>query len=155
MIKAKTIYLRPLIPEDAPFTLELRHDLSANQISMGYPYPVNIENEREWISKLYTGKCRESIYLALVHKETSEFLGYVSVRKINYIDRTAYFGIFLNKKSRNKGYSSQAIKEFFNYLYQVFNIRKILLEVQSENHNAIQLFKKMGFMEEGKLKQQV
>ena len=155
MIETNNVLLRPLVAEDAPHTLELRHDLDANQVSMGHPFPVNIENEREWISNLYTGQQRENIYLAIVHRETSLFLGYLSARKINTIDRTAWFGIFINKESRRKGYSSEAMTAFLNYLHQVFNLRKILLEVQSRNQKAINLFEKVGFKEEGLLKNQV
>lgn len=155
MIEGNKIILRPLIPEDAPFTLEVRHDLEANQALIGFPYPVNLENEKEWISSLYKGKYRDHVYLAIEVKETKIFAGYLSAKNINTINRTVYFGIILRKKFRGKGYSLEAIRRFTTYLYQVFNIRKILLEVISDNLVAINLYKKCGFIEEGILQKQV
>lgn len=155
MIEGNKIILRPLIPDDAPFTLELRHDLPANQALLGYPYPVNIENEKRWISKLYTGKYREHIYLAIVEKETREFIGYVSAKNIDFINSVASFGIILRKNSRSKGYSKEAMELFLKYLFNVFNIRKITLEVIANNENAIRLYMNCGFQKEGVLKKHI
>ncbi|MGE5342996.1 MAG: GNAT family N-acetyltransferase [Candidatus Omnitrophota bacterium] len=155
MLTGKHIRLRPLRPEDASWTLELRYDRQASKALMGYPFPVNIENEKNWISRLYPQGERRTVFLALVERETQAFAGYISVKNINPIDGTAEFGIILGEAFRSKGYAGEAMTLFFNYLYQEIHLRKLTLHVLEDNRPALHVYKKVGFIEEGRLKAQV
>jgi len=153
MLTGKLITLRPLKHEDALQTLELRYDIEANQAMMGYPFPVNLENERNWISSLYPQGERKSIFLAIEENENKKFAGYLSAKNINYINGTADFGIILSKESRGKGYAKEAMKLFFNYLHREIHLRKLTLYVLEGNTSAIEVYKKVGFTREGLLKE--
>jgi RimJ/RimL family protein N-acetyltransferase len=155
MLKGKKINLRPLKIEDAKHTLELRYDVEANKALIAYPYPVNIENEKEWIENLYPKGVRENIYFAIEENSSNEFVGYLSLQKINYINRNGNFGVIILKKFRGKGYSAEAMKLFFVYIFDQINLRKIKLEVLKENAKAIKIYKDLGFNEEGILKEHI
>jgi RimJ/RimL family protein N-acetyltransferase len=153
MLTGKHITLRPLKLEDAPQTLEIRYDIEANKAMMGYPFPVTLENEKNWISGFYPQGERKSIFLAIEVNETKKFAGYLSAKNINYINGTADFGIILLKEFRGKGYSKEAMKLFFNYLYREIHLRKLTLYVLEDNNPAIEVYKKVGFSREGLLKE--
>ncbi len=155
MLKGEKITLRPLNIEDAKHTLELRYDVEANKSLIAYPYPVNIENEREWIENLYPKGVRENIYFAIEENTSNKFVGYLSLQKINYINRNGNFGVILLKKFRGKGYSVEAMKLFFTYVFNQINLRKIKLEVLKENEKAIKIYQDLGFNEEGILKEHI
>lgn len=155
MLKGKKITLRPLKIEDAKHTLELRYDVEANKALIAYPFPVNIENEIEWIENLYPKGVREYIYFAIEENSSKNFVGYLSLQKINYINRNGNFGVIILKKFRGKDYSVEAMKIFFNYIFDQINLRKIKLEVLKENAKAIKIYKDMGFNEEGLLKEHI
>lgn len=153
MLVGKHITLRPLKLEDATQTLELRYDIESNKAMMGYPFPVNLENEKNWISSLYPQGERNSIFLAIEENAHKKFAGYLSAKSINYIDGTADFGIILLKEFRGKGYSKEAMNLFFNYLYREIHLRKLTLYVLEGNTPAIEAYKKIGFIREGLLKE--
>jgi RimJ/RimL family protein N-acetyltransferase len=155
MLIGKKITLKPLKVEDAKFTLELRYDIDANKALIGYPYPVNLENEKQWVENLYTKGSRESIYYAIEENSSKDFAGYLSLQKINYINRNGDFGIILLKRFRGKGYSTDAMKLFFSYIFEQINLRKIKLEVLKENNKAIKIYKDIGFKEEGIFKEHI
>jgi len=151
MLKGDKIYLRPLKLEDANYTLSLRYDLDSINSLMGYPFPVNLDCEIEWIRSLYSKGLRDKIYLGIIDQESQEFVGYLSLQNINYIDRVGEFGIIIDKKYRGKGFAKEAISLFLDYLNKNFAIRKVTLKVFSDNLIAIELYKKLGFEIEGKL----
>ena len=155
MLKGKKITLRPLKIEDAKHTLELRYDVEANKALIAYPYPVNVENEKELIENLYPKGVRENIYFAIEENSSNDFVGYLSLQKINYINRNGNFGVIILRKFRGKGYSAEAMELFFSYIFDQINLRKIKLEVLKENGKAIKIYKDMGFNEEGILREHI
>jgi len=155
MLKSKNITLRPLALEDAPYTLALRYDMEANKAMMGYPYPVNLENEKTWIANLYPQGERKSIFLAVEESKTKTFAGYLSVKNIDNISGTADFGIIFAKEFRGKGYAKETLDIFFDYLSREIHLRKLTLFVLEENETAVEVYKKNGFEQEGLLKAHV
>ena len=155
MLIGKKVTLRPLKIEDVKYTLELRYDVEANKALIAYPFPVNIENEKQWIENLYPTGERENIYFAIEQNSSKDFVGYLSLRNINYINRNGDFGIILLKRFRGKGYSGEAMKLFFSYIFDQINLRKIQLEVLKENDKAIKIYESLGFNEEGILKEHI
>ncbi len=154
-ITGNIVNLRPISLEDAPFTFELRLDYEGIKSFLGYLFPVNIENEKKWITEIYSEKEKKNIYFAIEKNDDREFIGYISAKNINYIHRHADFGIILLKKFRGKGYASEAMKLFFNYLFNDLNLHKIKLEVLEDNFTAIKLYEKIGFVKEGLLKEHI
>jgi len=63
--------------------------------------------------------------------------------------------VIILKKFRGKGYSVEAMKIFFNYIFDQINLRKVKLEVLKENAKAIKIYQDMGFNEEGLLKEHI
>jgi len=155
MVVGKNITLRPLQLQDAEFTLQLRRDMEANKALMGYPFPVNMENEIQWLTGLYPQSPRKTVYLAVEENNSRQFAGYLSVKNIDLISGTAEFGIILSAEFRGKGYGSQAMRLFFKYLYQEINLRKISLQVLEDNAPAVAAYEKQGFVREGLLSQHV
>ena len=155
MLIGKKVTLRPLKIEDAKYTLELRYDVEANKALIAYPFPVNIENEKQWIENLYPVGERENKYFGIEQNSSKDFVGYLSLRNINYINRNGDFGIILLKRFRGKGYSGEMVKLFFSYIFDQINLRKIKLEVLRENSKAIKIYESLGFNQEGILKEHI
>ncbi len=155
MIDGKKIYLRTILQSDAEDTLAIHQDFEGIKSLMGFIQPVNMENEKVWLSSLYPTENRDKIYFGIIEKEGNKFAGYVSAKYINNIDRTCEFGIIIKKEFRGNAYSKEVLQLFFDYLFNQLNIRKINLKVLTDNVFAIALYKKYGFEEEGKLKEQV
>lgn len=62
------------------------------------------------------------------------------------------FGVQILKDCWNLGIGTELIKYLINWAKENKSIYKISLRVRSDNQNAIHVYKKLGFKEEGLLK---
>lgn len=66
-----------------------------------------------------------------------------------------YFGIIIGEKNtQGKGYGKITMNLITKYTFNTLNLKKIILEVVESNEPAINLYKNLGFVTEGKLKKQ-
>ncbi|MEV6236861.1 GNAT family protein [Lentzea sp. NPDC051838] len=82
--------------------------------------------------------------------EDGKFLGEV-VLTINEFNRSAGLRIFL-KDGFGKGYGMIALKHALDHAFNVRNLHRVDLEVYEFNERAIHVYKKLGFREEGRLR---
>ncbi|WP_191303993.1 GNAT family N-acetyltransferase [Lentzea cavernae] len=82
--------------------------------------------------------------------EDGEFLGEV-VLTINPHNRSAGLRIAL-WDGFGKGYGSIAIRHVLDHAFTVLNLHRVDLEVYDFNDRAIHVYKKLGFREEGRLR---
>ena len=66
------------------------------------------------------------------------------------MNKNIYIGCDLHKDWRGKGLSYLSYLEFIPKLFNTHNLHKISLEVLSTNIVAYNLYKKIGFIEEGR-----
>ena len=80
--------------------------------------------------------------------------GRISIYNIDYKNQKSEYGIFINNEYQGKGIASRASKLLISYVFSNLNLRKIYVHVFSNNLPAIKLYKKLGFEEEGVLKEE-
>lgn len=81
----------------------------------------------------------------------------VSVLNVNANNKTRLrhicdFGVSVKKCHWRKGIGTLMIREMLDWAKKSKIIRKINLNVQANNKSAIQLYKKLGFKEEGRIR---
>lgn len=57
--------------------------------------------------------------------------------------------------AKGNGYGTEAVNLFVNYLFENYNLRKVIVRIFSVNYPSIKLFEKCGFIFEGCQKSQV
>jgi RimJ/RimL family protein N-acetyltransferase len=82
--------------------------------------------------------------------EDGKFLGEV-VLTINPHNRSAGLRIFL-QDGFGKGYGTAALKHVLDHAFNVRNLHRVDLEVYEFNERAIHVYQKLGFREEGRLR---
>lgn len=155
MYKSKRIQLRAFTEDDAKFIIDMKMDFEGLKAAAGRPYPTNENSEKEWISKMYPNGILSNITFAIEETDTGLFVGYCSAININYINSNAHVGIFFHKQGRGKGYFKEASVLFYAYLFNELNLRKVQSFVLSYNEFVIQADKKIGFVEEGVMKEHI
>jgi UDP-4-amino-4,6-dideoxy-N-acetyl-beta-L-altrosamine N-acetyltransferase len=154
MLPGNNINLRPLRIADWGKTLQWRNDPDIKDLAMMHPYPVTELLEKEWYEELLKNKSNKVIYFAIADKDDSP-LGYVFLNNINHIHRNCYLGIVIGDKTqRRKGYGTAAIKLLAQYAFNTLNMHKITVEVINKNPHALKVYEKLGFVNEGCMKQQ-
>jgi RimJ/RimL family protein N-acetyltransferase len=154
-IEGKKIILRPFELDDAKYLQEIRQDFTGLKSFAGSPFPSNIESEREWISRMYPYGDRKAIFLAVTDIKSGEFCGYCIARSIHYLNRNAEVGIILHKNARGKGLFKDISYTFYNYLFSEINLHKVYSFVIQSNEIALETDKKIGFVVEGSVKEQI
>lgn len=152
VIKTKRLILKPL-------------DLS--HLSNNYLTWLNDPLVQEYItnSRNYTFKKlknflkdveKKDIYFWAVHLITgNKHIGNIKIDPINTEHGLGQYGIMMGDKSEwNKGYAKESSIAVINYCFNTLKLRKITLEVIVNNVPAYQLYKKLGFVEEGLRKNQ-
>ena len=95
-----------------------------------------------------------NIFFAIIEKETNKHIGNVKIGPIDWVHRTANYGLMLGVKSTwGKGYASEAFKLLLKYVFKKINLHK-LWGIAVDSHIAsIKANQKAGFKIEGKLKE--
>lgn len=79
----------------------------------------------------------------------NERIGYFRLTNYSESNKNIYVGADLHKDWRGQGLSYIAYESFIPFLFEKYGLHKISLEVLGTNKRAINLYKKLGFVEEG------
>lgn len=144
------IRLRPLIIEDATYMMEFINDKEISSNFKFTRYPFTIDSFKAFIQNSWNDK--DNVHFA-IEDEDGEYAGTISLKNINYIDRTAEYAIVVRKKCWGSGIAQEATSKIIEYGFGTLNLRKIYLNVLSTNERANKFYKKFGFEFEGTFKQ--
>ena len=73
----------------------------------------------------------------------------MGIKNIKIFRRMSTLGIVLDPNQINKGYGTEILKVFLDYYFNEMKMLKMELEVSSFNKRAYNVYKKLGFIEEG------
>lgn len=91
-----------------------------------------------------------------VENELGELIGRVDFDALNPIDRTVEISILLGApEARGRGYGADAMHTIIEHLFNDRQIEKVWLSVIAWNEPAVKLYRKIGFVDEGTLRQTI
>ncbi len=155
MLKGKNLILRALVPADIPYFNRWRADKKTKEALMLHPFPVSISQDNCWYDNEITKPQNKRIYFAIQAIGSEAPCGYFLISNINWVHRTCYTGIYLDASiGQGKGLGTEAANLAYNYIFQDLNLRKISVEILDDNEQSAHFHKKMGFVDEGCLRQQ-
>jgi ribosomal-protein-alanine N-acetyltransferase len=109
-----------------------------------------IDSLKEFINKQIDGK----VYIwAIIDKLLNVHIGNIKIDPINYFHKYGEYGILIGDKNYwGKGFAREASVAVLDYFFRNNHyLRKINLGVVKNNVDAINLYKKLGFKQEGYL----
>jgi RimJ/RimL family protein N-acetyltransferase len=112
----------------------------------------DIEKEQEKIRRSL-----EKGNLYVVYEADGEVVGFMIFYRydMNRLNHAGSMGMGIKEGYTNQGIGTKLIEYLLNWAKQQDGLEKICLGVVSVNHRAINLYTRMGFMEEGRQKNQV
>lgn len=72
-------------------------------------------------------------------------IGYINIRNIRRIWKSARLGIVFDPDILNKGYGTEAIKLLLDYFFNIMKMKTMYLDVAKFNKRAIKCYEKCGF----------
>lgn len=149
-LEGEKIYLSPITANEEiieKFTKWL-NDFKITDYTGRSASIITIEGEKKW----FENHPSDTDYtFFIVSAEDDELIGSIGLHGIDFISRTATFGIFIGEQSgRNKGLGTEAVRLILDYGFNYLNLNNIKLDVMEFNKRAITCYKKCGFKEYGR-----
>ena len=151
-ITGDRIYLRPLDAEaDLDRCLGWINDPEL-QARIGRRHPMSRAQEKEWLAGQY--KREDHLNLAIVLKDGDQHVGNCGFNQIDYINRSAEFGILIAERDAwGKGYGPEAIGLILKHGFEELGLHRVWLWAYSFNQHAVRAYEKAGFKHEGVLRE--
>jgi RimJ/RimL family protein N-acetyltransferase len=155
MLKGENVLLRPIKRSDISCFLRWFNDPEMVQYLDMY-LPMTEMSEEKFIEDLGTTRARSDIIFVVeaIEGESSKPIGNCGLHSISPKDHNATFGIIIGEKDYwGRGYGVEAARLLINYGFQQLNLHRISSTAIAYNDRSIKLHKKLGFREEGRLRQ--
>jgi RimJ/RimL family protein N-acetyltransferase len=145
IIDVQGIKIFPMKESDLEFLCEVRNECAPEFLHTSETY--TLEQTKEWYNKTSP--------LFFIIKRREEKIGYFRTSNYSKTNKNIYIGADIHKNFRGKGFGYTSYVMFIPYLFETLDLNKISLEVLSTNTNAIKLYEKLGFVQEGVKRQEV
>lgn len=143
------IVLRKLKINDIPLMLEWMHDPESKIIFQNDFMSIDEEKATKFVLNSFDDTNQ---HFAIVDDLDDEYLGTISLKNIDYVNRNAEYAISTRKKARGNGTNKIATQLIINYGFQDLKLNKIYLNVLASNVRAKKFYTKCGFQYEGTFK---
>lgn len=150
-LSGRMIALRALERSDAPSILPWVNDQQIIQHLLIHR-PTNLAAEEAFIDGL--SRSEHDVVFGIAERESGRLVGVCGLHRIDTKNRNAEFGIFIGEAdARGKGLGSEATALIVKYAFDTLNLHRIWLRVYEDNKAAIRAYEKVGFRQEGVLRQ--
>lgn len=169
MIHGERVRLRRVEREDLPRFVEWSNDPEVRDHLAAF-YPMSLAQEERWFESTlgldpacqpFALEAQSPLEPGASGPERLEtgpslwtHVGGLGFHQVDWKNRSAEFGIMIGHKSFwGAGYGSDATRAFMKWGFRVLNLNRVSLRVFEDNTRAIRSYQKVGFLVEGRLRQ--
>jgi RimJ/RimL family protein N-acetyltransferase len=155
MIAGEHVILRAFERDDAERCYRWMNDPNIVR-TLKTRYPIAFQNEIEWLDRaMHVSPNDSERHFAIEKKDDRSHIGNASIHDIEWVSRTAAFGLFIGEPSAwNKGFGSDAIRTLVRFAFDEMNLRKLRNNVFDYNDRAKHILETQGFVQEGRLRKE-
>lgn len=143
---------------DAESIIDIRKEIILSEtttkffISSPNELPSNVMKEREKIRK-----SEEKSNLYIVFEVEVNVVGFLAFNRYEHerLKHAGSMGMGIREEYTNQGIGTKLIEFLINWAKKQISLEKICLGVVSANERAIKVYRRMGFVEEGRQKNQI
>lgn len=151
MIDGKKIFLAAVERENIEQLRQWRNNPSLKKYFREYR-EISSYMQENWFKNKVIGDS-EQVNFEIHDGESNKLIGHCGLYYIEWIHRHAEFGIYIgDDEFRSGGYGSDALRTLVGYGFNDLNLNKIWCEVY-DNNDALQVYEHIGFVYEGKMRQ--
>jgi RimJ/RimL family protein N-acetyltransferase len=155
LIRGDRVYLRAIERDD----LQRCHGwMNDGELiaTLAQRYPMSLVREGDWIERASRGQDPSELTFAICLSEGNRHIGNCGLVGIDRDNRTATLGIFIGEKDcRGRGLGAEAVRLLCRFAFGEMDLRKIRLDVHSDNEPAVKSYETVGFRREGVLREEV
>lgn len=153
MIIGKNVILEEIDPKNIEQMRQWRNDPEIRKYFREYK-DISKDMQERWYRERGNNTNPAHVYFQIMAREgkNKKLIGCCGLHYIDWRIRSAEFGVYLGGQgTRGKGYGKEALIMLFDYGFDELNLHRIWCEVY-ENNKAIGLYRKLGFKDEGRLR---
>ena len=153
MLDGKLVRLRALEPTDDERAYKWINDREVTHYLMAR-YPISLAAEKEWLAGAARPNNFGEVRLAI---ETTDgmHIGNCGLHRGRPEDRHAELGIMVGDKDyHSNGYGTDAVMTLVRFAFEQMNLNKVSLGVFEFNERAQAVYRKSGFVEEGRAREE-
>jgi len=152
MLKGEKVILRAVERDDMKRFHELERNVELVLLADGEWQPRPLAA----IEKEFEKDLERENYSFFAIEVDGKLIGGCGLHHSHRRDGSTEFGIGIyDPEYIGKGYGSDAIRTLLRWAFQIQNWRRVQLRTLACNERAIHVYQKLGFIEEGRLREQV
>ena len=152
MIPGKKVRLRAYREDDLKSAFAMINNQAVTRF-LQFMRPRSLEEEREWLNGTMRNQHPNAVGYA-IESNDSEYLGGVGLMHLDQRNRSAELGISIARPDDwGKGYGTEAAILMLRHGFEELNLHRIHLRVYDYNERGRKSYEKIGFQEEGRLRQ--
>ena len=129
----------------------LFQQLSNNLVQQYLDIPVNTyANFEGWIKNIEWLEWTNQAHFWIAFNEENKMIGGTIVHRLLEEDSIMEMGTWIDKQYWGKGYNLVLKNEVLRYLFEIYEIERVILFVQKENQRAIFSLKKIPYIKNKK-----
>lgn len=144
----ENIGFRPIDETDLEILRINRND-SSTLLNLGSVDLISCEHQKIWWSGISKSKSQQ--WFCIIKENYENVIGVLRFQNIDQINKSIEIGADIFPNYRDQGYGKKAYKMALEYLFQHFNMHCVYLHVAEFNKTAIELYKRAGFVETGRI----
>ena len=149
MLQGERVLLRPTRPGDVEVLWEYWGDLDVStRASNQPPKPYTLDETRAFFEEASKNDDR----MRFTIEAAGEVVGDCGLHAIDRHNRACEVGIALGKPHWAKGYGQEALALLVDFAFVHNNMHRVALEVLADDDRAVGCYRKVGFVEEGRLR---
>ena len=153
MYTGEKVRLREYRKEDAPKAQAYINEPEIKRLLGGAPFPLTLADEEKFLAQQSAWSDTYSFAIETIADE--HYIGGCGLNRLDWKNRVVEIGIFIGDKAYwNQGYGTDALQVLLRFVFQQLNMNKVSLQVLSFNGRAQRVYQRLGFIEEGCLRQE-
>lgn len=146
------VRLRPVEDADLDRLVELADDEGISRWT-DLPHPYTRDHGAKVIALAHEERrLDQSYHLAVADLDTDELVGMAALMEVDFTSANAEVAIWMGRPHWGEGLAIEAFDLLLEVAYERLDMTKLYGTVLEGNEASIQLFKRFGFTEEGRLR---
>lgn len=155
MIPGKLVYLRSIEREDLVQILKWRNDPATYRYLIEHS-PISLSRQELWYESLVKQEMQRSAFWFMVNTSDDIPIGVTWLTGVDWRNSNAEWGFYVGEVDyRKRGHSVEAAVLLLDFAFYHLGLQRIYCYVLHENAAALGLNQRLGFVEEGTLRNHV
>jgi UDP-4-amino-4,6-dideoxy-N-acetyl-beta-L-altrosamine N-acetyltransferase len=143
------VRLRPLSADDGADIVRWRNEADVAGQMFSLP-PASAEEHRRWFERMQARGDRQEFVIVAGERA----VGTIGLSDIDRGHRRAQYGIVIGEAdARGRGIARRASELILDHAFGDLRLNRVYLSVYADNAPALRLYRRLGFVEEGLLRQ--